>query len=334
MPLSPWYAINLSLLFPGLGQWQIGRPWRGLLWGAIALCLLGLIFWAFLSPNGNIQVGAGALGMGFVLWVFSLIDTHACWVSDQATARVQKEAQNRRADPWFAIFLSHLLPGLGQVYRGQWGLGLGLLLLTLVFCSWLYRDLSFGGAILTALACAQLSASLLEQRSQRWGIQLAIAILLARGLLLGSMPLVHHFVEPFTVPSESMYPTLTAGDRILVTKRSDYQPQPGDIVVFQNPTAKREQFFVKRVVGIPGDRILVEQGQTWRNGQSLVEPYLDRLPDYRWEPEPVPPRHLLVLGDNRNESYDSHVWGFLPASKIVGRAYRISWPPERNRPLP
>jgi signal peptidase I len=143
------------------------------------------------------------------------------------------------------------------------------------------------------------------------------------------------------IPSGSMLPTLQINDRLIVDKISYRFTDPvrGDIVVF-NPTAQleREKYkdaFIKRVIGVPGERIDVKGGKVYINGKLLSENYLDEAPNYKWSSTSltpdgkVPEGHYLVLGDNRNNSYDSHYWGFVPKDKIVGRAIVRFWPINR-----
>ncbi len=138
------------------------------------------------------------------------------------------------------------------------------------------------------------------------------------------------------IPSESMVPTLEVNDRLLVEKLTYHfrQPERGDIVVF-NPTKTLEdqgyhEAFIKRVIGLPGDSVEVHDGMVFVNGKPLHETYLgSNRPNYAWGPERVPEGQYLVLGDNRNNSYDSHYWGFVPRDRIVGRAAFRFWPPQR-----
>jgi len=139
------------------------------------------------------------------------------------------------------------------------------------------------------------------------------------------------------IPSESMLPTLEVNDRLIVEKIS-YRftdPQRGDIVVFwpterlkeENPSLK--DAFIKRVIGLPGETIEVQGGRVYVNGQPLRENYIAAEPEYQWGPEVVPEDEYLVLGDNRNNSYDSHFWGYVPRENIIGRAAVRFWPPGR-----
>lgn len=137
----------------------------------------------------------------------------------------------------------------------------------------------------------------------------------------------HTFVvEVRYIPSESMTPTLQVGDQVVVEKLSDWfhPPERGDIVVFRATPELRarnlKDDMIKRVIGKPGDVVAVSQGKVWVNSQVLAEPYVRMGATYRFGPVVVPKDQYFVLGDNRNHSYDSHLWGFLPKQDIIGHA--------------
>jgi signal peptidase I len=164
-------------------------------------------------------------------------------------------------------------------------------------------------------------------RAQRENLLL---LLLALGLALLIRTVV---AEARYIPSESMVPTLYPGDRLMVEKISYrfHPPQTGDIVVFHPPKQLKgftaNQVFIKRVVGLPGQFVQVHQGQVYINGQAQAESYTLEPASYELSPVRVPDQMLFVMGDNRNDSNDSHVWGFLPLENIVGRANFRFWPP-------
>ena len=143
--------------------------------------------------------------------------------------------------------------------------------------------------------------------------------------------------EPRYIPSDSMLPTLEQGDRLVVEKVSYHfhLPQPGDIVVFAPPPQLQmqgyepNQAFIKRIVGTPGETVAVLDGTVYLNNQPIRETYILEPPEYSLNPVQVPPGQLFVMGDNRNNSNDSHVWGFLPTDNIIGRAVFRFWPLER-----
>lgn len=126
----------------------------------------------------------------------------------------------------------------------------------------------------------------------------------------------------------SMRPTLQDGEYILVNKLAYkfVEPMRGDIVVFVFPINPEEDL-IKRIIGLPGDTITVQDGVLSINGVAMNEPYINAPPAYNgtWQ---VSEGELFVLGDNRNDSRDSHQWGLLPVENIIGRAVLIYWPPE------
>ena len=143
--------------------------------------------------------------------------------------------------------------------------------------------------------------------------------------------------EPRFIPSESMLPTLEVGDRLVVEKIS-YQfraPAIGEIVVFDPPQQlqlqgyAKDQAFIKRVMGTPGQIIQVKDGKVYRNNVPLLEDYIAEPPDYQMQAVQVPEGHLFVMGDNRNNSRDSHAWGFLPQQNVIGHACFRFWPLSR-----
>jgi signal peptidase I len=165
-------------------------------------------------------------------------------------------------------------------------------------------------------------------------------------------------IQAFFIPSGSMEPTLQEKDRILVNKFIYYfkEPQVGDIVVFDAPAAAlsdgKKKDFIKRVVGVAGDRIAVKEHKLYRNGAAVEESYIKEAPLYDWpdgvyqgNEVTIPAGHLLVFGDNRNDSNDGHRWGilkadgteearpFLPRPNVLGKAMVIFWPPSRVKVL-
>lgn len=144
------------------------------------------------------------------------------------------------------------------------------------------------------------------------------------------------------IPSKSMVPTLQVDDRLIIDKVSYHfkQPQRGDIVVFMPPdeasavctgprTQRSKDAYIKRVIGLPGEKIEVKQGLVFINDSPLKETYLDSVPEYQYGPRVVPQGSYLVLGDNRNNSCDSHYWGFVPRENIIGHAIVRFWPLNR-----
>lgn len=171
--------------------------------------------------------------------------------------------------------------------------------------------------------------------------------------LLTTLALVRPFlVEAYFVPSGSMEPTIRIGDRILANKLVPRLREPvrHEIVMFEAPAwvSGGEKVFVKRIVGLPADRLQVLDGTLRRNGTPVAEPYIKDPPLYLWPPDAreggevvVPPGSVVVLGDNRNNSNDAHSWTrpgadgrrepapFLPVETIRGKLVYRYWPPDR-----
>ena len=156
-----------------------------------------------------------------------------------------------------------------------------------------------------------------------------IAIALALALLIRAF-----VAEPRYIPSDSMLPTLEVGDRLVVEKISYHfrPPATGEIIVFDPPQQlqiqgyAKDQAFIKRVIGTPGQTVQVQNGKVYLNGTALKENYIAEPPAYNMESVQVPEDQLFVMGDNRNNSNDSHVWGFLPKQNVIGHACYRFWP--------
>ena len=126
----------------------------------------------------------------------------------------------------------------------------------------------------------------------------------------------------------SMEPTLHNGEFVIVNKLA-YRlgnPNHGDVIIF-HPPREPDQEYIKRIIGLPGDRIRIVNGQVYVNDELIEEPYIAAAPRYQSEWR-VPDGSLFVLGDNRNNSSDSHQWGPVPMEKVIGKALFVYWPPE------
>lgn len=138
--------------------------------------------------------------------------------------------------------------------------------------------------------------------------------------------LVNGLIGRYRIDGSSMNPTLQDGQYLIINNLSYYvdDPAAGDVIVFHHPAS--ELNLIKRVIGLPGDEISIHDGTVSVNGVVLDEPYIRDAPRYTYNGV-VPEGQYFVLGDNRNNSSDSHSWSFLPDDHIVGKAMLIYWPP-------
>ncbi|WP_027417724.1 signal peptidase I [Aneurinibacillus terranovensis] len=142
--------------------------------------------------------------------------------------------------------------------------------------------------------------------------------------LILSVTIRHYVGEAVVVPSASMVPTININDRLAVDKWiNPDQLKDGDIVVFYPPLkGKENERFIKRLIGVGGDVIQIKNHALYRNGKKVDEPYIKEPMNYQYGPVTVPKGKFFFLGDNRNESYDSHMWPtpFVDKDKICGKA--------------
>jgi len=186
-------------------------------------------------------------------------------------------------------------------------------------------------------------------------LETVVIVAVAIGLALGIQAFL---VKPYRIPSESMVPTLTIGQRVLVNRLGNNfgDPHVGDILVFHPPAGSESNTcgnaqkpddqacnkptkdradvnFIKRVVGEPGDRISIRGGHVFRNGKREKDDYTRPCGGGEGCDLPreftVPAGHFFMMGDNRGESDDSRFWGPVPKKWIIGGAFATYWPPKR-----
>jgi signal peptidase I len=169
-----------------------------------------------------------------------------------------------------------------------------------------------------------------RKRRRRALIEWLVVLVVALGVAVGMRTFV---VQTFFIPSGSMEPTLNIGDRILVDKLSYHlhSVHRGDIIVFARPPGETLEpgvnDLVKRVIGLPGETISGQDGQVYINGKPLAEPWLPKgVVTGNFSPVKIPKGYFFVMGDNRDFSSDSRVFGPISGSLIVGRVVMRIWP--------
>ena len=329
--LPPWGAVVLSAWLTGAGQVAVGRVRAGVLWMLVMLSGLGVLLWTVIAttlPGFRATAMVGGVLAGS--WLLMLVHAYRC---------CPRPAAPGASWPWVAAWLSWVIPGLGQLCRRQWWSGLAFLLAMLVtgFLPSPWDKVGF------SLLAAGSAFHLLGHDSAR---QAVLTVLVARvviGLMLivGARTLV---VQPFRMPTGAMAPTIQPGDH-LFTDKLTYRlrpPQRGEIVVFRTdsladlPAPSRGQFYIKRIVGLPGERVSLRPPQVLINGQPVrVAGIKYVLPPTFLQAKYLPteadsvllgPDEYLVLGDNSPRSFDSRFWGPIRRDAIIGRAVKVYWP--------
>ena len=160
----------------------------------------------------------------------------------------------------------------------------------------------------------------------RWILE--VVVIVAAAFLFAL--LIQEFVlKPYVIPSPSMEPTLVQGDRVLVNRLVYHfrSPRRGDVIVFHPPGVETTEPFIKRVVAVGGDTVAVHDGVLWVNGQAQNEPFLKEHPIAEDYPETHIARgYVWAMGDNRNNSGDSRVFGPVKENEIIGEAFAVYWP--------
>ncbi len=265
--------------------------------------------------------------------------------------------------PWVGVVMSLLVPGGGLFLAGRrragvcWFVGLSVLgllewwgmALPIVPGLWLGGAALALGTVLWLVMLVQSWRPIDRLRASRW-----VAVVLGTILFtIAYSGLLDLFAQPMRMPSGSMLPTLQGslrqpdgaergGDCVLVLKTAYWlrPPRRGDVIVFRSdrlPGLVPDTHYLKRVVGLPGERIQIMQGRLHVDGQPVGEPAFLRdqiiisprpLQESRGVSEEclVPPGHCFLLGDNTGNSYDSRAHGAIPVRNIIGRVTKIYWP--------
>ena len=151
-------------------------------------------------------------------------------------------------------------------------------------------------------------------------LMLAVALVIFVGLRIT--------VQTFVVHLPSMQPNFWEGQRLVANKvvYKLHEPERGDVIIFHPPNNLQDNY-IKRIIGLPGESIEIKMGAVYVNGSRLEEPYIEAPPIYTLHQQTVPENEYFVLGDNRNNSNDSHNGWTVPRENIIGKAWLSIWPP-------
>lgn len=376
-PREPWLAVLLSDLLPGAGQIYGGERSRGVFFIVFSLALFAAIasgFYGFLSLEDaatSRSLGLLAVIATLILLVLSLYVLFDAFkaAKNYNSSHDLSIPDTIKKKPWLAVFLSNLFPGLGQFYTRQKIKGLALLIAALILLAtegrYLPLFLLWVPVYFVSMKDAFDVAGQMNGTQDRFlGQERSLLVFVLIMTALHAVPyddlVKANIVQAYRIPSVSMAPTLKVGDRILVDQSREARGsiKRGDVIVFKYPVDP-EKDFIKRVIGMGGDKVQIIDGNLYLNGQIVETAPVEsapgteqmRTPDYdkvmfheeqleqarfriqlRYDrsqknegPWLVPAGALFVLGDNRDNSQDSRFFGFVPRNNVEGKALKVYW---------
>jgi len=358
-PREPWLAANLSIFFAGIGEIYCRRKQLGFILILVQLSLIAISIFLIISFSQYSKFAYLSILLFVIVYFSSIYHAYVCAKeSNTSEFEIQRKADKA---PWLAVFLSRILPGIGHFYvrKWYWGIPIILILISLSMFTYLYPLWS---RVVLALFSGVVSfhaytiAPIRRESSEIPIMVLSIVIAIVGFTVSYSFGLL----GPYKIPSGAMIPTLLVGDHILVKKGVD-DVHRGDVVAFWYPNNEHEPsktglHYIKRVVGLPGDKVDVDGRNLTINGEEVPLTFVGTYQDERFGtkydkyqedllgkkhiviyeqgreytqrgnlPVVVPPGHVFVMGDNRDNSQDSRFWGFVPINYIVGKAFVIHW---------
>ncbi len=152
-------------------------------------------------------------------------------------------------------------------------------------------------------------------------------ILITLAIAVAIFLLLRATLQSYVVLQRCMEPNYQEGDRLLVNKAVYWfrEPERGDVIIL-DPPFETEEVYIKRLIAIPGDTVEVKDGAVYINGTAIDESYIEESPTYTFPLTEIGEGEYFVLGDNRNNANDSHVWGTVPRDNIIGKAWLVFWP--------
>ncbi|OGW38089.1 MAG: signal peptidase I, partial [Nitrospirae bacterium GWD2_57_9] len=328
---DPWLSVLLSRLFPGAGQIYAGAKVRGLFFIGFTIltysCLLAAAFDFLVSENAALF--RKTLLVAFVLYpIFIVLSIYVLFDAYKTTKRrnianAEGPAVPVRRKPWLAAFLSALFPGIGQFYNRQWIKGIAFIA-AVVGVSVLeeqYLVLFIPGAlvVLFAIKDAFDSAETINGSQERFfeqkkAVVLFVVIMISLSAFPLSQLIKEHAVQAFKIPSGAMLPTLMIGDHLLVakTEASLTSVQRGDVIVFPYPE-NPEKNFIKRAIGLGGDKVQYINGELFVNDQM------------------VPAKFLGVAEDGDQQQIAGYGPPAVYEEQIGNRSYRVQYLRDRTK---
>ena len=340
-----WLAVSLSFIVSGLGQIYAGRVKRGcVIFLIYTLLSLGILVSIMLPIRGTVQILMAQLT--FFIW--SLRDAHKC--VRLSNDPIFESSRKAKKDPWLAVFLTLLVPGLGHLYLRKWIVGPVLLISYIFLPGWIYKEaphidilfliINASFLILVCLHIRFISRCYRDVQKKTVIVVPMLAFGAKLLLLVLALLFIDHIAQAYSVAGGSMEPTLVRGDRVFVNKLTRASLQRGDVVIFRKP-GDLSAVFVERIAALENDTVEMLEGNIYINGKktdhtSKQIPEIVFSEKVFWgegQPFTVPSGHIFLLGDNIDQSYDSRYFGPVPCENIIGKANKIYWPLDRTRLL-
>ncbi len=375
---EPWLAVLLTKVFLGVGHIYAGDKTRGLV---LIFVNVGFYFTIIVSMLGFLTTASASSARMHVIIFISIIpvilivNIYALFDAYKITKRnnldnVQSVSSPGHRKAWFASFLSAFVPGIGQFYNRQIFKGIAFItamIVIAIFEGEYIVLLTIVGLILYVLGIKDAfdSAEKLNHSERRFFQQNKIIVIFMLIMFtLDSIPvskiIKDNVAEAFQIPAGPMYPTLKVGDHLLTAKSGPFFTtlHRGDVVVFPYPEDPKKDF-IKRVIGLGGDKIQIIKGELYINDLLVPSKKLDiqeeavlsssntyfhpvvfeeQIEDVTYQvqylhdksmtnggPWIVPQGAIFVLGDNRDNSQDSRFWGFVETNTIKGKALKLYW---------
>lgn len=397
--INPWLSVFLVSIIPGWGQFYIGRRNKGILFFVVLVCLGISWFYFFLNwaiGKNNVILLLLTTIVSILIVIFMYFDAY--WSTKKINNRLKMDEQTLgieyKKNPWVSAFLSYIFPGLGQLYNKHIFKGIAFILIFFLLyyknsSLYLIKPIFILYVIIDAfLSSNKINGEISSFSKPSKGLKIAIVLLILlesfsfSPIAQSTQLIEENVVQACNLPTSSMKNTLLPGDHIFVNKfiyRTNFpligmgfkkaeEIKRGDVIAFSVPRSALspegkgkniQKDFLKRIVGLAGDKVEIKNKNVYINDNLLTEPYayyetnvvqskmklFDSEKKYQesWEmgrfitlqvrdnfgPVKIPQNSYFVMGDNRDKSFDSRFWGPLSKENIKGKAIRIYYPLSR-----
>jgi signal peptidase I len=339
---EPWFAVNLSYFFAGIGQLYAGRSIRGIVLIVSLLILAVTGIWQIFTPSGNIIYGAGFLIASAILYIWNLFDAYEFTRRGNHPSFEQERKSQR--DPWLAVFLTQIAPGAGHLYLRENIQGFIFLFLFVIFYAFQGIYIALGVVSIAVSAAAAIhvyfKAPVRRELSLRpLIILIAVMIVYGTGSRMIPFYLKSDVIRNFTTSSNDMAPVIYRGERFFVHQEQPDEYQRGDVLVFELP-GDTTWIYLRRLIALPGESVvitpdssvLVNDTPLRIDGKSITT-----TPEGQYalpgEPYVVPDGQFFLLAEQPAGSRDSRYFGGITHENIIGHAYKIYWPLNRAGPV-